>query len=312
VYINAELIMEGNMKCSDFYSNCRRSLSIFIILSAVMLCHIPSASSMDYLFGVKGGYFVWDPFIKRIGVSQFEQIDTGSGVLYGPVFSILFAADLSLSVSGLFGTQSAYWTSIDYYEGSTNPRTGTFSLEMDRIDVDTALSYRLTENLKIFAGYKYQRSVMTQEAVTYERGSSDITTRYENVEITMPVNGPALGLGVSAPLGERYFLAANLSALYMIGKFDFKGYELEYQGSTPAVPSKDSTNKITGIKLNIRGINFEPTIGASMGDGMPIFTLGLRGQWSQTKIVDGDEIVDEEKWCNDYQYGIFVSIVQPL
>jgi hypothetical protein len=273
---------------------------------------MPSASSMDYLLGIKGGYFVWDPFIKRIGVSQFEQIDTGNGVLYGPVFSILFAPDLSLSVSGLFGTQSAYWTSIDYYEGVVNPRTGTFSIEMDRIDVDTALSYRLTENFKIFAGYKYQHSVLTQKAVTYERGSSDITTRYENIEVTMPVNGPAIGLGFSAPVGDRYFLAANLSALYMWGNFGSKSEELEYQGNTPATPSKYNKFETTGIKLNIRGINFEPTIGASMGDGMPIFTLGLRGQWSQTKIINGDEIVEEEKWCNDYQYGIFVSIVQPF
>lgn len=294
----------------------KKCITVLLMIFAITAGSFSTVSAMDFLVGAKGGYFVWDPFIKRIGVTQFEQIDTGSGVLYGPVFSVLFTPDLSLSVSGLMGTQSTSWTSENFTSDSdSNPRTGTFTLDMDRIDVDSALSYRLTDNFKIFAGYKYQRSIMTQESVTYERrlSSTQITTRHEYIEITMPVNGPALGLGFSAPIGERYFFAANLSALYMWGKMDFDSKEYEYDSTVSStIQSKNESNKIKGIKVNIRGINFEPTIGASMGEGMPIFTLGVRTQWSQLKIVDGDKINADAKWCNDYQYGLFVSVVQPI
>jgi hypothetical protein len=289
----------------------KKFFTVILMISAITAGTFSTASATDFLIGVKGGYYSWDPFIKRIGVSQFEDIDRGNGALYGPVFSVLFTPDLSLSLSGLFGQQSTSWTSIDYNEGSGNPRSGTFTFDVTRIDIDSALSYRLTDNFKIIAGYKYQNMVMEQEAVTYER-STIITTRHEYNKLTLPVNGPALGLGISAPMGDRYFFAANLSALYMWGKLDFKRHETEYKSDSLPGPSKDDSGSMKNIKVEIRGINFEPTIGASMGEGMPIFTLGIRTQWTQLKIIDADKIEADKKWCNDYQYGLFVSIVQPI
>ena len=51
-------------------------------------------------------------------------------------------------------------------------QTGSFTLDIDRIDIDSALSYRLTENFKVFAGYKYQDYEVTQETVRFERDLS--------------------------------------------------------------------------------------------------------------------------------------------
>ena len=303
-------IMELNFKHSPGFKRISVIvLSIFVLSS---FC-LPSSSAMDYIAGVKGGYFAWDPFIKRIGVPQFEQIDTGTGVLYGPIFSILFNQDISFSVTGLFGTQSTSWTSENFLQDSTNePTTGTYTLDMDRIDVDSALSYRLSDNFKIFIGYKYQKSDMIMESVSYRRGPLDITARHEYIDISMPSNGPALGFGFSTPVGDRFFLAANLSALYMWGDFDFNTHQYEYVGNNPSTKSKDETYEVKTITINTRGINFEPTVGASMGEGLPIFTLGLRLQWSQTIMHDAEVISVDEKWCNDYQYGLFVAIVQPF
>lgn len=289
---------------------CRR-ISV-LLLSAIFLIpvFIKPAPAMDYLIGVKGGYFAWDPFMKRIGNQQFSQIDKGQGALYGPIFSMLFTPDLSLSVSGLFGTETVSWCTVDYYDGSANPRTTGFSMNMDRIDIDSALSYRLTENFKIFAGYKYQHNVMTMESVGYERSGTGQQARYEKVTITMPYNGPAAGIGFTSPLGDRYFFAANLSALYMWGKFDFKDKYIEYdENGITTGPQENNSNNIT---LQTRGLNFEPTVGASMGDGMPIFTLGFRMQWTQTKMIDAEALSVDKKWANDYQYGVFVAIVQPF
>jgi hypothetical protein len=300
----------------------KKVLTVFTMILAITAGTFSTASATDFLVGVKGGYFVWDSYLKRTGSTQFESLEKGDGQLYGPVFSAMFTSDLSLSVSGLFGKQSASWTSEDFRRSETDSAitTGTFSMKINRIDVDSALSYRLTENFKVIAGYKYQYFGFTLESVTFERDTNpapdEIRGVYNDVTCKMPFHGPAIGIGFSAPISERFFFAANLSALYMWGKFemDMDGYS--YKIDTGVIVKEPaggpSDDQKSGITMRTRGINFEPTIGASMGEGMPIFTLGVRFQWSQTKFFDGEGIDLDEKWCNDYQYGIFVGIVQPF
>ena len=55
------------------------------------------------------------------------------------------------------------------------------------------------------------------------RAPEKLSGAYEKIEISMPFNGPAAGIGVSMPIADKFFIAANLSAIYMWGDFDFKG-----------------------------------------------------------------------------------------
>ena len=112
-------------------------LRILIITVLLVPGFIKPSPAMDYLVGVKGGYFVWDPYLARVGHPQFKDMKKGSGVLYGPVVSVLFS-DLSFSISGLFGTQSADWTSVDFIRtNSTNYTTEKFTMAVDRMDLDS-------------------------------------------------------------------------------------------------------------------------------------------------------------------------------
>jgi len=184
-------------------------------------------------------------------------------------------------------------------------------MEMDRIDIDSALSLRLSERFKVFAGYKYQNSDMKMESVTFERDTTGLSSgEHSLITIEMPFHGPAFGVGFSAPFGERFFFASNLSAIYLWGKFDFKQDGYQYVDGDTAKHPSGGNGSVSGIKMNSRGFNFEPTVGASLGDGLPIFTLGIRIQWLQTKFTNAEQIDLESKWCNDYQYGLFVSAVQ--
>jgi len=74
------------------------ALRILMISVLMVPCFIKSSPAMDYLIGLKGGYFVWDPYLTRVGHPQFEEMENGSGVLYGPVCSLLFSPDISFSV----------------------------------------------------------------------------------------------------------------------------------------------------------------------------------------------------------------------
>ncbi|MFH0975327.1 MAG: hypothetical protein V1874_06055 [Spirochaetota bacterium] len=273
------------------------------------------ASALDYIVGAKGGYFIWDPYLKDIGVSEFEEMKNGDGVLYGPVLSVMFSQDFSFSLSGLYGKQSSHWMEEDApYSGGSEYRTGHHSFNVKRLDLDGALSYRITDNFKIFAGYKYQYLRITIENVSFRRfnGSSRLISIVGKNKIKMPYNGPALGLGLSAPVGERFFFASNLSFLYMWGKMDMDSDSYSYD-SNDLTPTKHDNGNNEKFNLRTRGINFEPSIGASMGEGLPIFTVGLRFQWTQVRFLNpaaGSDLND--KWNNDYLYGVFVSVLQPF
>jgi len=290
---------------------------IFLIAVFFIPCFVKPVPAMDFLIGVKGGYFVWDPYLTRVGSPQFDSMENGAGELYGPVFSVLFTSDLSLSVSGLYGQQSSHWTSEDFKHSSTDTmvETSTFIMEVERIDIDSALSYRLSENFKIFAGYKYQYFDMLMDNSGFQRDPSNAANLigfHGESEVKMPFNGPAIGVGFSTPFGERFFFASNLSALYMWGKIKFSGDSYYYDTTDTTKKFPTGGNDSSGITLRSRGLNLEPTVGAGLGEGSPIVTLGIRAQWSQIKFVNGDKMGLKEKWANDYQYGLFVSIVQPF
>jgi hypothetical protein len=266
--------------------------------------------AIDFIVGAKAGYFVWEPYLKEIDASGFSEIDRGTGMLYGPVFSALFTQDISLSLAALTGKQSTYWSPDNDAFGDSY-LTGTYFFESKRTDIDAALSYRIMENLKIFAGYKYQsiksRISYTELRTNDQRVLSDINI--QDIKANTPSYGPALGLGYSLILGKGFFLAANLSALYMMGYFEFEAnYCYSYHSNSSFVFNNESNQD--KIKLDTRqtGLNFEPSIGYSAGESGLMFTLGFRYQWLRTRILDSMEGQSIDN-TNDYLYGVFVSVL---
>jgi len=293
----------------------KKFLTVFAMILSLTAGSFSTASATDFLIGAKGGYFVWNSYLKRSGSSMFDSMENGDGQLYGPVFSALFTSDLSLSLSGLFGQQSANWTEMNFTrEGSSDLISATYDVEIVRADVDTALSYRLSENFKLIAGYKYQYFNMTIEDAFYQRDGTTGGVEqggYQKIDIKMPFHGPALGVGFSAPVGEKFFFAANLSALFMWGKFKFDNTEYYYD--TSGTKDYSTGADMDGVTMKTRGLNCEPTIGASTGDGLPIVTFGIRFQWTQTKFYNAaPQSGLNDRWNNDYQYGLYVAVVQPI
>ncbi len=290
----------------------RSCFCIFLLMPGLISGMTSSASAVDFIAGARGGYFVWHPYLQEIG-EQFKDMKKGDGVLYGPVFSAMFTHDLSFSVSGLFGQQSADWLSENFYQSDPDKlKTGNYSFKVIRADIDSALNYRLTDNFKLFGGYKYQYLKIQHKAVLYERESDNtINASVEKNEIKMPYNGPAIGLGFSTFFGEKFFITSNLSLLYMWGKMDMYSSGYSYDSGNPM--PKPIGGDVKGLKIQTRGINLEPSIGASLGEGLPIVTLGLRFQWTQVHFVNPPQEMEIKKdWANDYLYGIFITVLYPF
>lgn len=283
---------------------CKR---ILIVLFLVFVVTAP-VSALDFIVGAKAGYYGWEPFLKELSGSGFSEIDVGTGVLYGPVFSVLLTPDVSLSLAALTGIQSTHWSAqYDPYESYY--LAATYFFESRRTDVDSALSYRIMQNLKLFLGYKYQYIKSTLQYTELRTDvNKDITEGLYLFDMDAETlsHGPALGIGYSLPLGKSFFVTANLSGLYMWGYFEGKGDQYSYTSFntwTLEPPMK--------VKIDTRqmGLNFEPSIGYSVGESGLIFTMGLRYQWLRTEFLEEFEPGEKLGDANDYLYGVFVSVL---
>ncbi len=277
------------------------------ILCVVCMLLVPSISfSAQYMLGVRTGFYAWQPFLKAIGASGMDDIDWGTGVLYGPVMSIRFTEDLSLSLSALLGQQSTSWQSQNK-PFESNMIFGDYSFTVYRADVDSALSYALGQYFKIFAGYKYQYLKLDYKFTEIRTNSSlavqEISVFYTDNAYTN-AHGPALGIGLNYPLSETYFFSVNVSALYMWGTFYFKSKR--FAGNiTPLVPQSGDP---IDLSMYVVGFNVEPVIGINPGNSLPIVILGARCQLAQFNLKDTQgELPD--KGLDDTILGIFVSIV---
>lgn len=288
---------------------------IIIILCAFLMLGIVStvASAMEYMAGAKAGYYAWQPFYKDLGASGMSDIEWGDGILYGPIVSFIFTPELSLSVAGLMGNQSTHWQSEFSDFDSSTSTSGNYHFEVFRIDLDSALSYRISESIRLFAGYKYLHMEVDYKYTELRTAiPNDNLTQVimEDIQSLVYSHGPAAGLGYSLPLSQHYFISTNVSAVYMWGTIKSKGTQ-EYEWSDFTNPPNQAPGEMPRTAIRQIGLNIEPSIGMSPGKGLPIITLGFRYQrfWVQfTENTTGSDPFPS-KWLDDTMLGVFMSVV---
>ncbi len=291
-----------------------KRITICLMMAVALLAFSP-LYALDYIVGAKGGYFYWEPVTKQFNVAGFQDIDRGSGALYGPIFSVILTPDLSLAVSGLMGEQGTDWQTSHKLNERGQYVSGNYAFTAKRYDLDSALSYRLGESLKIFAGYKYQYLKSSFKTTNMRvEGTALKEIEFQDLTIKQPAHGPALGLGFSMPLGKGYFFAINLSGLYMRGRFDMSSNESFGYYSSNSFASPNYQSDISQkLKTTQYGANLEPSLGVNMGEGMPIVTLGVRYQWMKLKFKDAPTNQGfPSKYVDDKVYGVFVGMMYQL
>ncbi len=117
----------------------KRRVLMFLVSLLVVCCAAPSFA-MDVIVGAKAGYYVWRPFYNEVGASGMSDIDYGTGMLAGPIVSLLLSPDLTFSLAGLAGRQSTHWQSTFSDFDSTQNVSGGYYFDTLRVDIDSALS----------------------------------------------------------------------------------------------------------------------------------------------------------------------------
>jgi len=279
--------------------------SKIITLLLVILYSVP-AFAVDIMLGAKSGYYTWRPFYKDFDATFFSGVKNGSGVLYGPVASIIFHPDISLSGVALFGKQISNWH-IGNEEGDFGDYIGgNYTMKAERTDIDSALSYRIIPYLKAFIGFKYQK--VNTDIVQHERSSSNdndgsLKVSDSVIYVDSISYGPALGIGFTKSLNNITFLTVNFSALFMWGDFNSGIDGTQYDGTEPI---EYNTQEFDPAETIHYGFNFDPSIVSKIADHV-IITLGGRFQLLKTKFEEEDPARPGKDVMNDYLYGVFIS-----
>ena len=194
----------------------------FWILSVVFawtMAFCPVASEAgSWMIGVKGWYATWDSAVldwfeqdlaagfRENGIDLQADSDPGDGYLIGPVVSYQKEGS-KWSFSGAFMGISDF--SQDW-DGSAPGMDIDSSLDLDRFDFDLAANYTLHKYVKVFVGFKYQKTEM------------DFTLRYDTLmaqrvfdyKLEADTYMPTAGIGLAYPIHEKFALGLQLGVLY--------------------------------------------------------------------------------------------------
>jgi len=289
--------------------------TLFACTVALILLFASSAFAMDYVLGARAGFFFWSPYYKDMPEnSGFDEIRTGHGGLYGPIFVANFTNEFAFSISGLFGQQTTQWHSwgdVVDYGTEVHYTSGTSYLKSNRYDVDSAVSYLINEGLRLFIGYKFQ--YMDVQWIAMERryedkASDEFHVDEQEFNFKVPIHGIALGIGYSNSLSDLYFFSVSVSGIYTRGLFKYTQDRTKYGGTSPdPLPSEDDSGE---FDVQQYGVNIEPSFGIRTSG--PIVTLGVRYQLLRTQFYELESSGQggpDGRWMNDQLYGVFVAVM---
>lgn len=202
--------------------------TIFLLLACPL-----TGSAGTFMLGAKGWYVNWESSvldwfeqdIKADFASAGQVLSTskenGTGYLAGPLMSYQTDnGNWSFSLAPMvFSSFSQDW------QGRLSGMTMTSDVNLDRIDIDFAASYRLNPYMSVFFGYKYQ-DIDIALTLDYTTNFSHITSHYK---LEQKTHIPSAGTGFYYTPHEKIALALQLGLLYTIPDInmtdmDGKGY----------------------------------------------------------------------------------------
>lgn len=230
----------------------------FVLVAVFIFTAIPLSSyALDVSIGASGWYANWD-FSEKDSPDSKDP-DFNSTFLYGPVLSLKFSPDWSFSTTFLYGkfemTQSM---------GETDAET---TFDLTRMDSDSAINYSINRYFKIFAGFKY---------MSYSLDSYSMSLTHDGY-------GPGLGIGISIPLFDNFYLLGNVSGMYLRGN--------EKQDNLSSDTGLTTSTKNDHIET---GYNSNLSLAYYISPASTTITVGYRYQYFTSK-AKGAETGDPDR-----------------
>lgn len=308
------------------------TMRIMLVVAAIMMFFASSVQALEMLAGAKVWYVSWRPYLIDVGEKiapweGWQYIRGGSGMMYGPSASFFITDRLVFSVSYLYGELGTRYNA-DFVESNGDPAGTNLLVEYHfsgyartiRHDLDSAISYSLTRNFKVFAGFKYQPLKLK---VNKQGGFWDLddTTgaRQANqfyyidknrMTFTQQNYAPGIGLGYTMAISDKFTLTMNVSFIYLFGTFDINtGDTYYYPPGTYVTPDINPGSKFSFDSYGF-GLNAEPGIVVMLNEKI-LLNLGFRFQYVRISIRNADGL-DDTEGLNDYVYGVYLAALYRL
>lgn len=169
-------------------------------------------------------YFYYGTYDDAIASSKAE---TAKGILAGPLVSYqtddrLWTISLAFMWFSSF-SQDMKGNLYDIPDDENYPYE--WDLELTRKEIDFAVARSLTENWRVYVGYKQQS---LENKFTLNEPSSD---PFKFFDIKTDINIPTVGMIYSTPLSESIALGIQLGVLYVMPDLEYKDYFFDESGS---------------------------------------------------------------------------------
>jgi hypothetical protein len=275
------------------------------------------------MVGLKGWYAFWNGAPNRFSEIVDDAVDegieqglpgtvsttasskeTGKGFLAGPVVAYqtddrIWAFSLAFMYLSMFNYDtSANGTVVGV--GWDGRNEINYNVELQRKEIDIAISRSVSTWMKVYAGYKYQRlenkiGISGSIIRTNPLPEMFIAPINSDVEITIYSHTPTAGLGFVVPFSEKSFFGLQTGVIYMMPEFESKATN----NLTGAVEKESSSFK------NKLGVNIEASV-SFLAQEKILFQIGYRYQGVKLqRSDDGGQSGDPGVW--DSFHGITFS-----
>jgi len=257
--------------------------SVVVFASGIfyfLLLFLAEANAGTILVGAKGWYAEWDSAFDKAFADAIttalpgfsSTVKPGTGFLVGPTAGYQSDnGDWSLSVA--YMAFSSFTNKTEYEFSGVTVETKT---EMQKRDLDIALSYSLSDYFKVFAGYKY---VTCKYDVNFDDGS-------DFYEVKMTSSIPTAGAGLAFPLSEEIALGLQFGLLYVFPEYKISDEKIKTE--------------------NGYGISIEPNLTFLLSESI-MTQLGIRYQVYNVKFADPSYPMETTK--NDQLVGVTLAVM---
>lgn len=227
------------------------SLTVVFLLAGFTAAHAVNVS-----LGVNAWYLKWSPNFEDdfrgegnaitannpsiMSGAYNDRFEADPVFMAGPVLTLGFSEQWSMGLSVLVSQDYTIESSFNVLD-TASPETFTqrYNVEFRRYDCDLTLNYRILSWFGIFAGLKYLRWDGTGSIDVNTSNTAYSYTSRTDIEVLGQALGPALGLSVSWPLWNDFFLTASASLLYMKSKEETQSTLTENAGPPVESSTKD-------------------------------------------------------------------------
>ena len=271
-----------------------QSLILTLMISGIFIQS--KASAADWGAGLYSYYAWWKPSFSEL----YDNYKMGPGLYIGPMLNISFSEKWSFGIGIYLPLILNSELEYDYNgtgESSGSPYTIHIESEAERLDLDTSLTYRINNNFKVFAGYKYSEfndsdgASIKDDKITLTAGFTKSGTWERNVLIS---HGPGLGLSYTIPFAEKAAMTFGTSIIYMRSSFDTNEY----------VESSSNTVSAEKVKYSYNGFGNNSTLSMSYFIEPMSTAVSIGGRFQVLKYFGTG---DAPSLGNDYFYGITAS-----